>query len=333
MADKQDWLIEEAFAFYCSADIDTPAATLIGQRTVNMIVEAAKRSNRKLQSSIFLGTTSATLVAMTFSDLNGGLFVGFVAVAVLGMFATICRLYSKPHEPSHQDLLGSDLTPEQAQAVAALKEFRRLLVDGSIVALPSSSTSPDDFVPPALFAVDGGRLLILGIGDRSAIKSWKRKPVGAIRVQWVPQRHVPIGDGSATNAPQITPQAAPHCVNVLEDVQPADFAIWRDELVSKARGKTAERLRGVLDAMYATAIDTELCRFGNIIDRILKRLDGAAPYRRETVDKIVHGTKSAREYAYILRYLIARKSGELVRIETGKRGHPDVQFCANEVTP
>ena len=50
---------------------------------------------------------------MTFLDLNGGLFVGLVAVAVFVMFATISRLCSRPHEPSHQDLPGLDLTPEQ----------------------------------------------------------------------------------------------------------------------------------------------------------------------------------------------------------------------------
>ena len=119
-------------------------------------------------------------------DLNSGLFVGLVAVAVFGMFATISRLYSRPHEPSHQDPLGPDLTREQARAVGALKEFQRLLADKTIVALPSSSTSSKDHMPPDLFAADGGRLLILGVGDRSAIKSWKRKPVGAIRVKWVP---------------------------------------------------------------------------------------------------------------------------------------------------
>lgn len=334
MADKRDWLIEEAFAHYCGADIGQPPAGLIGQRAVDLIVNAAKRSKRKFLTSVALGALSATLVEMALLDLYGGLFNGFVAVSVVGMFATIGHLYSKPHEPSHQDLLGLDLTPEQAQAVAALKEFRRLLADGTIVALPSSSTSLKDQVPPALFAADGGRLLILGIGDRSAIKSWKKKPVGAIRVEWDPQRHVPIGDGTSTNARSITERPEPNCVDVLEDVQPGDFAIWRNDLVSKAKGSTSDRLTGILDAMYTIAIDKERNRSANVIDQILKLLEGkASPYGKETIDKILHGTKSAREYAYILRYLIARKSGELVRIEVGKRGHPDVLFGGDEVTP
>ncbi len=152
-------------------------------------------------------------------DLYGGLFNGFVAVSVVGMFATIGHLYARPHEPSHQDLLGLDLTPEQAKAVEALKEFRRLLVDGAIAAHPSSSTSSEDHVPPALFAADGGRLLILGTGDRSAIKPWKKKPVGAIRVEWVPQRHVPIGNGSATDALRKT--ASPGLLAIFDAQRPA----------------------------------------------------------------------------------------------------------------
>ena len=334
MADKRDWLIEEAFAYYCGADIGRPPAALIGPRAVDMIVGAAKRSKRKFQTSVALVAMSATLVGTTFLDLYGGLFNGFVAVSVVGMFATIGHLYARPHEPSHQDLLGLDPTPEQAKAVEALKEFRRLLADGAIAAHPSSSTSSEDHVPPALFAADGGRLLILGTGDRSAIKPWKKKPVGAIRVEWVPQRHVPIGNGSATDAPRKTASPEPHCVDVLEDVLPGDFAVWRDDLVSKARGNPAERLTGILDAMYAVAIDKERNRSANVIDQILKRLDGEIEhYSREAIDKILHGTRSSSEYAYILRYLLARKNGDPVRIEIAKRGHPEVRFGVDEVTP
>ena len=128
-------------------------------------------------------------------------------------------------------------------------------------------------MPPALFAADGGRLLIIGTGDRSAIRPWTKKPVTAIRVEWVPQRYMPIGNGSATDAPSRSTSSETHCVDVLEDVPPNDIAIWRDDLVSKARGSTAERLKSILDAMYArqladrvrAAIDN--CVAGSIIHR------------------------------------------------------------------
>ena len=273
MADKRDWLIEEAFAYYCGADINTPPAALIGQSAVDMIVGAAKSSKRKFQISVALGAMSVSLVATSFLDLYGGIFNGLAAISVVAVFAAIGHLYSRPHEPSHQDLLGLDLTPEQAKSVAALKEFRRLLADGTIPALPTSATSSADHVPPALFAADGGRLLIIGTGDRSAIRPWTKKPVTAIRVEWVPQRYMPIGNGSATDAPSRSTSSETHCVDVLEDVPPNDIAIWRDDLVSKARGSTAERLKSILDAMYArqlaervrAAIDN--CVAGSIIHR------------------------------------------------------------------
>jgi hypothetical protein len=334
MADKRDWLIEEAFAFYCGAEVNTPPASLIGQRAADLIVDAAKGSIRRFQTSVALGTVSVCLVGTTFLNLFGGLYNGFVAVSVVGMFATIGHLYSRPHEPSHQELLGLDLTPEQAKCVEALKEFRRLLADGVIAAHPSSSTGSEDQVPPALFAADGGRLLILGIGDRGAIRPRATKPVGAIRVEWVPQRYAPIGEGSAVDAPTKTPRLEPHCVDVLKGVQSHDFAVWRDELVCMARGTTAERLTGVLNAMYAVANDKERNRSANVIDQILKRVDGSADhYSREAIDKILHGTKSSDDYAYILRYLIARKNGETVHVEVAKRGHPEVRFGSDEVTP
>ncbi len=334
MADKRDWLIEEAFAYYCGADTNTPPASLIGQRAADLIVEAAKGSKRKFQTSVVLGTVSASLVGTTFLDLFGGLYNGLIAVSVVGMFATIGHLYSRPHEPSHQDLLGLDLTPEQTRAIEALKEFRRLLADGTIAAHPSSSTGPEDQVSPALFAAAGGRLLILGIGDRSAIRPWAKKPVGGIRIEWVPQRYAPIGDDSAIDASTKTTIPEPHCVDVLENVLSDDFTVWRDELVCKARGNTAERLAGVLDAMHAVANDKERNRSANVIDQILKRLDGSADhYSREAIDKILHGTRSSGDYAYILRYLIARKNGDSVQIEVAKRGHPEVRFGGDEVTP
>ena len=334
MTNKRDWLIEEAFAYYYGADINTPPSALIGRRAVDMIVDATKGSKRKFQISVALGTVSATLVGTTFLDLYGGLYNGFVAVSVVGMFATIGHLYSRPHEPSHQDLLGLDLTPDQTKCVEALKEFRRLLADGAIAAHPSSSPSSEDQVPPALFAADGGRLLILGIGDRSAIRPWAKKPVGAVRVEWVPQRYAPIDEGGAIETPTKTASSDPHCVDVLVDVRSDDFAVWRDELVCKARGNTAERLTSVLDAMHAIANDKERNRSANVIDQILKRLDGSADhYSREAIDKILHGTKSSDDYAYILRYLIARKNGDTVHIEVAKRGHPEVRFGADEVTP
>ena len=334
MADKRDWLIEEAFAYYCGADINTPPASLIGQHAADLIVDAAKKSIRKFQTSVALGTVSASLVGTTFLDLFGGLYNGFVAAAVVGMFATIGHLYSRPHEPSHQELLGLDLTPDQAKCVDALKEFRRLLADGVIAAHPSSSTGSEDQVPPALFAAAGGRLLILGIGDRGAIRPLATKPVGAIRVQWAPQHYAPIAEGSAVDTPTKTARPEPHCVDVLEEVQSDDFTVWRDELVGKARGNTAERLTGVLNAMYAIANDKERNRSANVIDQILKRIDGSADhYSREAIDKILHGTKSSEDYAYILRYLIARKNGETLHVEVAKRGHPDVRFGVDEVTP
>lgn len=145
---------------------------------------------------------------------------------------------------------------------------------------------------------------------------------------------MPIGDARATNALPIAAHPEPHCVDVLEDVQPGDFAIWRNDLVSKARGNTAGRMTGIFDAMYAVAIENERNRSANVIDQILKRLDGQADhYSKEAIDKILHGTKSAREYAYILRYLIARKNGQPVRMEIAKRGHPNVHFGEDEVTP
>lgn len=250
MVDKRDWLIEEAFAYYCGADIDTPSAALIGQRAVDMIVDAAKWSSRKFQISVGLGSVSATLVGTTFLDLYGGIFNGLVAMSIIGIFAIIGHLYSKPHEPSHQELLGLDLTAEQARSVAALKEFRRLLADGVIAAQPSSLTSAEDHVPPALFAADGGRLLIIGTGDRSAIKPWKKKPVGAIRVEWVPHHYISIGDSCAKDTPSKSTISEAHCVDVLEDVPQQEFVVWRDDLVSQAKGSTKERLKGILNAMY-----------------------------------------------------------------------------------
>jgi hypothetical protein len=333
MTNKRDWLIEEAFAYYCGADINTPPAALIGKSAFDLIVNAAKWSKRKFQTSVALCAISVTLAGTSLLDLYGGIFNGLAAITVVGMFSTIGHLYSKPHEPSHHDLLRLELIPEQAKCVEALKEFRRLLADGAIAAHPSSSPSSKDQVPPALFAADGGRLLILGIGDRSAIRPWAKKPVGAIRVEWMPQRYAPI-DGGAIETPTKTPSPDPHCVDVLVDVQSDDFAVWRDELVCKARGNTAERLTSVLDAMHAIANDKERNRSANVIDQILKRLDGSADhYSREAIDKILHGTKSSDDYAYILRYLIARKNGDPVQIEVAKRGHPEVRFGADEVTP
>ena len=331
---KRDWLIEEAFAYYYGADINTPPASLIGERAANLIVDGAKRSKRKFQISVALGTVSVCLVGTTFLNMFGGLYNGIVAASVVAMFATIGHFYSKPHEPSHQELLGLAETPEQARCIEALKEFRRLLADGDIPAYPSTSPDSEDQVPPALFAAPGGRLLILGIGDRSAIRPWAKKPVGAIRVEWVPQRYVPIGEGSAVDSPTKTGRPEPHCVDVLEEVRSDEFTVWRDELVCMARGNTAERLTGVLDAMHAVANDKERNRSANVIEQILKRLDGSTDhYSREAIDKILHGTKSSDDYAYILRYLIARKNGETVHVDVAKRGHPEVRFGGDEVTP
>jgi hypothetical protein len=334
MADKRDWLIEEAFAYYCGAEINSPPASLIGQPAADMIVGAAKGSKWKFQTSVALGTVSVCLVGSTFLSSFGGLFNGIVAVSVVGMFGIIGHLYANPHEPSHQKLLGLAETPEQTRCIEVLKEFRRLLADGDIPAHPSSSTGSDDQVPPALFVAPGGRLMILGIGDRSAIRPWAKKPVGAIRVEWVPQRFSQIDEGSVIDAQAKTAGPEPNCVDVLEGVQSNDFAVWRDELVGMARGTTAERLTGVLNAMFAYANDKERNRTANVIDQILKRVDGSADhYSREAIDKILHGTKSSDEYAYILRYLIARKNGEMVHVDVAKRGHPEVRFGADEVTP
>jgi hypothetical protein len=334
MVDKRDWLIEEAFAYYCGADVDTPPATLIGQRAVDMIVDAAKSSKRKFQISVGLSAVSATLVGTIFLDLYGGFFNGLATISVVGTFATIGNFYSKPQEPSHRDLLGLDGSAEQARSVAALKEFRRLLADGVIAAQPSSLTSAEDHVPPALFAADGGRLLIIGAGDRSAIKPWKKKPVGAIRVEWVPHHYISIGDSCAKDTPSKSTISEAHCVDVLEDVPQQEFSVWRDDLVSKAKGSTKERLKGILNAMYALAIDEERNRTANVINQILNRLDGEVDrYSREAIDKILHGTKSCSEYAYILQYLLARKNGNPVRVDIAKRGHPEVHFGESEVTP
>lgn len=334
MADKRDWLIEEAFAHYCGADVSSPTVSLIGERAANLIVNAAKRSKWKFQTSVTLGTVSVCLVGTTILSSFGGLYHAFVATSVVGMFATIGHLYSTPHEPSHQELLHAAETPEQAKCIEALKEFRRLLADGVIAAHPSSSTGSEDQVPPALFAAAGGRVLILGIGDRSAIRPWANKPVGAIRVDWIPQRYAPIGESSGTDAPTKATHPEPNCVDVLEGVHFDDFAVWRDELVGMAKGSTAERLTGVLDAMHAVANDRERNRSANVIDQILKRHDGSADhYSREAIDKILHGTKSSDDYAYILRYLIARKNGETVQVEAARRGHPEVRFGGDEVTP
>jgi hypothetical protein len=124
------------------------------------------------------------------------------------------------------------------------------------------------------------------------------------------------------------------CVMVLKGVKQKDFAIWRDDLVNKAKGRTQARLEGVLNAMFDTANDSDRILTGNVIEQILNRHSAGGPrYSRESIDKILHGTESSEEYAYILPYLIARKNGVPVNIEMAERGHPKVHIGPDQLTP
>jgi hypothetical protein len=182
----------------------------------------------------------------------------------------------------------------------------------------------------------GGRLRIVGSGYSSEDRLQLGVPGERLLVRVDAKCEPGDSDGHQAREARIAvvdPQAS-NCIQVLEGVDQASFAIWRDELVSKARGNTAERLTGILDAMHAVANDKQRNRSANVIDQILKRLDGSADhYSREAIDKILHGTKSSDDYAYILRYLIARKNGETVHVDIAKRGHPEVRFSGDEVTP
>jgi hypothetical protein len=325
--------------------IDRHPVSIFGQQVCDRLFSTSRAWGWRQVAWPMLATCSALSFGMawfSFRTNEGDLHIlSWLALAAL--FAggarqvwsdhvgiTIGVLLSKAKTSSHRRWLERLDAYQQKLLKMDAAEFVLVGPDGTNSGLTDGKLS-------ALLHGKAGRLRIIGSGysdeERLALHVPSERIL--VRVEVKSER---------TEDDQGTPEAASDgepdsgdtqldCVQVLHGVEHPDFKSWRNDLVNKARGKTKNRLTSALNAIYEVANDKNRNRAANVIDQIFNRLGEGDHYSRETIDKILHGTKSSKRYAYILPYLIARGKGELVRVEPAEKGHPKVHFGQSEVTP